>query len=175
PLAGPRAAPPPPPDACEMSSRIRPVAATAIGADADASQALHADLLSPLVRGLLLPDLVARLLPADLGRLLPEGALRRAWDDHVRRPFGDVTDRSRFLERAIERAWHRRTGRELDEQAFRAVWQGPAGDVPALMLLTTDVTTGRRVAVSHLAMPRPLPPATPPGTPPAPPLPMPRA
>ncbi len=67
----PGRAPPPPPDACEMSSRIRPVAATAIGADADTSQALHADLLSPLIRrAVLLPT----WSPAAAGRsrrLLP--------------------------------------------------------------------------------------------------------
>lgn len=169
PRRGPARAAPPPADSCELPRGDGSIPVRAVGADADAPQALRADLLSPLVRGLLLPDVIARLLPADLGRILPGAALRRGWDDYVRLPFSDITDRSRFLERAIDRAWERRTGRDIDSLPFRSVWPGPEGDVPALMLLTTDVTTGRRVAVSHLAMPPPPAPAAPPGRPPAPP------
>lgn len=175
PRIGPARAAPPPVELCEAPGAGSSSAFKSVGANADAPQALHADLLSPLVRGLLLPDLLARLVPADLGRALPDGALRRGWDDYIRQPFSDVTDRTRFLERAIDRAWERRTGRDLDGLPFRSVWPGPEGDVPALMLLTTDVATGRRVAVSHLAMPPPSAPATPPGAPPAPPPAPPRA
>jgi hypothetical protein len=112
-------------------------------ADSPMLRALRADLLSPLVFGLLVPDLLARFLP---------GAILPAW-------WAEITDRARFLERALDRAWRGASGFGLEERGFQGAWRGPAGDLPALMLLTTDVATGRRVAVSHLAMPggRPLP------------------
>jgi hypothetical protein len=144
--------PEPEPLGCEVASIGGP-RTIAFGANAEATLALDADLLSPLVRGTLIPDLAARLFPADLMRPLPEGVLRRAWDDWIRRPFTDLTDRSRFLERALDRAWRGQTGRSLESLSFRSVWHGPWGEVPALMLLATDVATGRRLAVSHLAMP----------------------
>src|SRR5262249_48861293 len=43
---------------------------------------------------------------------------------------------------------------KLVDRAFGDLWAGPSGNVPALMLLTTDVASGRRVAVSHLAIPK---------------------
>lgn len=123
------------------------------GAATDAARVLEADLLSPLVRGTLVADLLARLIPWDWPYIFGDGALRRGWNWAVREPFTDITDRSRYLERAVDRAWHGRTGRALEQLSFEGVWEGTRGDVPALMLLTTDVATGRRVAVSHVTMP----------------------
>ena len=108
-----------------------------------ALDALSWDFLSPLLRGALIYDLLARLMPTDL--LVP---------DVIRRSFINATDRARYLERAVERAWHAETGRELGEYTFQSLWHGPLGNVPALMLLTTNVETGHRMAVSHLAIPR---------------------
>lgn len=120
-----------------------------------ATQALRADLLAPLARGALVFDVAAQLLPTDLGRVLPFAALRDAWDSAIRAPLTEATDRARYLERALDRAWWRQTGESLDRLPFQALWPGPGGDIPALLLLTTDVASGRRVAVSHLAMPGP--------------------
>jgi hypothetical protein len=100
-------------------------------------RALQIDLLSPLVHGLLLPDMLARFVP---GVVLPSG-----WDD--------LTDRTRYLESALDRSWRAQSGSGLDDLWFREAWPGPTGNVPALALLTTDVTSGRRVAIAHLAMP----------------------
>ncbi|HEY4253886.1 MAG TPA: hypothetical protein VGM87_21945 [Roseomonas sp.] len=123
------------------------------GATTDPARVLEADLLSPLVRGTLISDLLARLLPWDLPYVFGDGWFRRGWNWLVREPITDVTDRSRYLERAVDRAWRDQTGRRLEQLSFGGVWQGTRGDVPALMLLTTDVATGRRVAVSHVTMP----------------------
>jgi len=125
------------------------------GLPGPATQALRADLLAPLVRGATVFDVAAQLLPTDLGRVLPFAAWRDAWDTAIRGPLTEATDRARYLERALDRAWWRQTGESLDRLPFQALWPGPGGDIPALLLLTTDVASGRRVAVSHLAMPGP--------------------
>lgn len=148
--AGAQATPPAPGPGCEPPGAAP---AEARGAATDAARTLEADLLSPLVRGTLVSDLLARLIPWDWPYIFGDGALRRSWNWAVREPLTDITDRSRYLERAVDRAWHRRTGRALEQLSFEGVWEGTRGDVPALMLLTTDVATGRRVAVSHVTMP----------------------
>ena len=114
--------------------------------NSEVTRALSWDFLTPLLRGALIPDLLARLVPTDV-----------LWPDWLRRGFIYATDRARYLERALERAWRAETGRELDDMSFRSAWREAQGDVPALMLLTTSVETGRRMAVSHLAMPPGLP------------------
>jgi predicted acylesterase/phospholipase RssA len=113
------------------------------GATAEATRALSWDFLSPLLRGAMIPDLLARIIPSNL--IVP---------DWVRQGFIYSTDRARYLERALDRAWRAETGRGLGDLAFQRAWRGPQGDLPALMLLTTNVETGRRMAVSHLTMPR---------------------
>ncbi|MBR0647713.1 hypothetical protein [Plastoroseomonas hellenica] len=148
--ASAQAAPPAPGPGCEPPGAAP---AEARGAAADAARVLEADLLSPLVRGTLVSDLLARLIPWDWPYIFGDGWLRRSWNWAVREPFTDITDRSRYLERAVDRAWRDRTGRALEQLSFEGVWEGTRGDVPALMLLTTDVATGRRVAVSHVTMP----------------------
>jgi hypothetical protein len=109
------------------------------------------DLLRPLLFGMLFAD-----VPSQFTAL---GSPR----------FSHFTDRARYLESAIASAWQRHVGNlswrdrvksrfssnsnELDELPFRALWDDPSGNIPALMLLATDVNSGRRVAASHLLMP----------------------
>lgn len=111
------------------------------------------DLLRPLLLGTLFVDLPSQIVP--LG-VLPSY-------------FAQATDRARYLESSISSAFHRYahnstyldllkarwlpTALELDSIRFRSMWDGPSGGVPALMLLATDVNSGRRVAVSHVLMP----------------------
>ena len=97
-----------------------------------ASRALHADLLSPLLFGLLYADFLQWFVPVPI-------------------PF---LDRARFLERALDQAWaEAASGAELGERSFYSVWRDVGGAVPALMLNTTNVETGRRMVVSHLSFP----------------------
>ncbi len=130
PTIGPR-----PPLACGNGRRKH------AGLDSKVVRALSTDFLSPLIRGAMISDLLAQLVPTDF--LEP---------DTIRRGFIYATDRARYLERALERAWQAETGRELG--TFQSVWPGPKGEAPALMFLTTNVETGQRMAVSHLTMPR---------------------
>ena len=109
----------------------------------EATRALETDLLSPLMRGALIPDLLASLIPSVW--IFPDG---------VRQPFTYATDRARYLERALDRAWQKETGRELEDRLFQSTWPGTQGEIPALMLLTTSVEPGCRIAVNDLAMPR---------------------
>ena len=88
--------------------------------------------------------MLARFVPTDVLYLLP---------DPFRQAFISWTDRARYLERALARAWQAETGREIGDMKFQRVWHGPQGDVPALMLLTTHVETGRRMAVSYFRLP----------------------
>ncbi|MBR0669144.1 hypothetical protein GXW71_32640 [Roseomonas hellenica] len=126
--ASAQAAPPAPGPGCEPPGAAP---AEARGAAADAARVLEADLLSPLVRGTLVSDLLARLIPWDWPYIFGGGWLRRSWNWAVREPFTDITDRSRYLERAVDRAWRDRTGRTLDQLSFEGVWEGTRGDVPA--------------------------------------------
>ena len=108
------------------------LSADPLGADAAVLQttdALRADLLSPLLTGMLFLDLPARFVPFPI-----------YW-----------FDRAKFLEDALSRAWVQETGNPpLNDVPFYDVWQGAAGAVPALMLNTTNVGTGHRMVVSHL-------------------------
>jgi hypothetical protein len=115
-------------------------------------QAASDDLLRPLLFGTLFADLPSQVSP--FGRLPP---------------FPQLTDRAQYLERGLSATYQRYThglswwglllarfnpnGSELDQLPFQALWQGPEGNIPALMLLATDVDSGRRVAASHLRMP----------------------
>lgn len=132
---------------------------------ADESVAVAAaglDLLGPALRGFLLKDLPYQLLPNSL------------WRTQGQAPQGEVSrtggDRSQYMEEAIGRFF---LGREKssvenfllvsgfmrqDERhkavrpenyLFSAAWDGPTGNRPGLILLATDVATGRRVAASH--------------------------
>jgi hypothetical protein len=114
------------------------------------------DLLRPLLIGMLFADLPGQFTPFS----------------RISSGFSQATDRARYLEAGISSAsqrythnsswtdllWSRlsTTDRGLDEIPFRSIWGGPAGEIPALMLLATDVSSGRRVAASHVLMP-PLP------------------
>jgi hypothetical protein len=131
-----------------MEDNIGPVsAATKVASD---------DLLRPLLLGTLFVDLPSQIAPL---RVLPSYVTQ-------------ATDRARYLESGISSAFQRYahnstyfdllkarwlpTTLELDSIRFRSMWAGPSGSVPALMLLATEVNSGRRVAVSHVLMP-PLP------------------
>ena len=97
--------------------------------------ALHEDFLSPVIRALLPGDLIAHL-----------------W------PFTDLSgwDRAGSLEKAFSNAFIReKIGTSLHEIPFQAIYPDQKHNVPALMLMTTDVATGHRMAVSHVTMPDP--------------------
>jgi hypothetical protein len=128
----------------------------------DAVDAAGIDLLGPALRGFLLKDLPFLLWPNSLW--LTQG---KASPDKVIRTGGD---RSQYMEEAIGRIFLRQakptwesvllfSGVMLEDERhkavrpqdrlFSSVWDGPNGNMPGLILLTTDVATGRRVAASH--------------------------
>lgn len=123
--------------------------------------AMGSDLLGPTLRGSLFVDLPMRLWPGSLWRTGGDAA-----PNALQRPFGD---RTTFLERRLGLAWAEQQGLTLYERAifggfleprvrptwlhdrsFRDAWPGPAGNTPALILLATDVASGRRIGISHL-------------------------
>src|SRR5262249_15113277 len=73
-----------------------------------------------------------------------------------------MTDRTQYLERRLDHEWvDAKNGArnkndagqgDLRDRSFAEAWPGSNGDVPTLTLLTTDVTSGRRVAASHLRL-----------------------
>jgi hypothetical protein len=92
-----------------------------------AQAVLSQDFLAPPVAALLFPDLMQRFLP-----------------------FG-FPDRAQALEQSWERAWLR-AGLADDvwaERGFRALWPGDRF-VPALLLNSTHVESGKRVIASNL-------------------------
>jgi hypothetical protein len=109
--------------------------------DTTATKAAGFDLMRPALRGLLFGDIPARFLPA-------------SWAPAF---FASWSDPAQYLEVGVDRAWReydeskKRDSHKLADVGFGKLWEGPSGDVPALVLLTTDVASGRRVAVSHLA------------------------
>jgi hypothetical protein len=109
-----------------------------------ATNAAGVDFLSPVLRGFLFGDIPVKVWPSSLlfGETL-------AW----------LTDPAQYLERSIDRAWRKfdksneRNQHSLSNTGFGKFWTGGSSAAPALVLLTTDVTSGRRVAVSHLRIP----------------------
>jgi hypothetical protein len=92
---------------------------------------LGADLLSPTLASLFGYDFIARFLPGSWLGL-------------------EIWDRGAALEDAIDGAWRSHGQASLRGMCFGDAWAGPGGDLPALILLGTDVSTGQRVAASHL-------------------------
>jgi len=92
---------------------------------ASAHGVLARDFLSPVLSFALFPDLVQRFLPVPV------------------RGF----DRARALERAFEEGMRRATGGSEMAEGFDALWT-PAGPCPALVLNTTMVETGERIAIA---------------------------
>jgi len=104
-----------------------------------ATRAASDDLLRPLLLGMLFADLPSQVTP--FGGLFPQ--------------IAHGTDRARYLESGVSFAFQRYTHDstyfdlfkarwlpttfELDSIRFRSMWDGPSGNVPALMLLATDV------------------------------------
>jgi hypothetical protein len=96
-----------------------------------ARAALGSDFLSPAISSLFGLDFLARFLPGYVVDL-------SGWD------------RGAALEDAIDMAWQNYGQPSLRNVCFGAAWSGPQGDLPALILLSTDVRSGQRVAASHL-------------------------
>lgn len=99
------------------------------GLESDVDEIFGADLLSPLVASTLFKDGPQRFLPWSIPSF----------------------DRARALEDGVKAAWVRR-GYEKDglDQSVVDAWSH-AGDVPALVLNNTKVSTGQRVATSPFA------------------------
>jgi hypothetical protein len=112
--------------------------------DTTATKAAGSDLLRPAVRGLLFGDIPARFIPSSM---LP---ITTSF-------FSSWSDPAQYLETGLDRAWREhdkskdRNQHRLSDRGFGELWAGASGDVPALLLLTTDVASGRRVAISHLS------------------------
>lgn len=127
----------PPPDGTEPhggAASETAVPAPPLASRAKSVEALQADLLSPLLRGLFM-ELPTRALPT----------FATTWFD---------LDRTRRLEGAFEASWQRTTGKRIDNLYVQDLRVASADrNVPNLLLLTTSVDTGHRMAVGHLAMP----------------------
>jgi hypothetical protein len=116
------------------------------------------DLLGPVLRGLSV-DLLMRFWPGSWWRT--DGA--EAPNELYRPWVTSLGDRTQYMEASLARAWDKpgfadrllRTT-ELQNRLFSTAWPGPLGDTPALILLTTDVGSGRRVAISHLLLRPPI-------------------
>jgi hypothetical protein len=113
------------------------------GPETSVTGAAGVDFLRPVLRGLLFGDIPARIMPSSL--FLGATPFFAWWSDPAQ-----------YLEIGIDRAWrefdksNERNQHSLSNTGFRELWTGASSAAPALMLLTTDVTSGRRVAVSHL-------------------------
>ena len=98
---------------------------------------LSENFLSGLAYSALFTDLPATLLPC-VGAFCP----------------GRKLDRALALETAFDSAWRKSVPSEPDAALFQrsaAAWQ-PGGNVPALLLNTTEVETGKRVVISPFTL-----------------------
>ena len=127
---------------------------TPLGPNTQATRTAGIDMLRPMVRGMLLADLPMHLLPvsgvADVAGLFSTAAWK-----FVMALTAEISDRTAYLEHGIDLGWRENaeTGtrpERLEQTPFSSLWAGPESGIPALVLLTTDVETGRRVAASHL-------------------------
>jgi hypothetical protein len=101
------------------------------------------DILSPLLRGFLTLDLPIGVLPTSLWQTRGAGQKNGLYNLNV------AFDRAQYIETRLNHAWET-PGDVIAGRGFAEAWPGPKGDVPALVLLATDVASGRRVAISHL-------------------------
>jgi hypothetical protein len=92
---------------------------------------LHQDLLSPTIRSMVGVDFWSRWVP---------------------RPIVDLSsyDRARALESAWTDSWKKATGRDISSLYFKSLRPEEGNIQPALVLITTDVKFGDRLAVSHV-------------------------
>jgi hypothetical protein len=92
---------------------------------------LHQDLLSPTIRSLVGVDFWSRWIP---------------------KPIFDLSnyDRARALESAWTDSWKTVTGRDISSLYFKSLRPEGGNIQPALVLLTTDVRLGDRLALSHV-------------------------
>ena len=109
------------------------------------------DVLDASLRGLLLGDLVFHLWPGSAWRSNGHDGKYKLANS----PFDLMRDRGQNIERALSDAWQHAGGGSnlLGEQSFSSYSPFPfeqGGNRPALVLLTTDVASGHRIAFSHL-------------------------
>lgn len=94
----------------------------------DAAQIRHLitkKYLAPLFAGMLFPDFAQRFIPFPI----------------------PAFDRARFLEKAFEASWNPDDGINPLAKSYLQHWD-PAGDSPALLFNTTEVSSGRRRLIS---------------------------
>lgn len=89
---------------------------------------LSADFLAPTVAYMLYPDLLQRFLFFKIPRF----------------------DRARALECSWEKSWSDNIGNNCFSKGFHTLWQGYENRLPALLLNSTHVESGKRVLVSNL-------------------------
>jgi hypothetical protein len=120
------------PDEAVNCPNVERVDATAGPFQQCADGALSNNFLAPVLAKLLAPDFFQWFVPVAV------------------RPF----DRATALEDAWAEGYLRATQSRRLYEPFQAVWPGPRGSVPALLLNTSHVETGRRVLHSHLRFSR---------------------
>ena len=116
-----------------------------------AAKVAGTDLLGPSLRSLLLSDLLLRLWPGSFWRSNGKDGIYKVENS----PLGWVRDRAQHIERTLSDAWPLGLGGSdpLGERLFSRFSPFPperGGNRPALVLLTTDVASGRRIAFSHV-------------------------
>ena len=109
------------------------------------------DFLDPSLRALLLSDLALRLWPGSAWRSNGHDGQYQVANS----PLDLMRDRGQNIERTLSDAWQHAGGgsNPLGEQSFNNYSPFPlekGGNRPALILLTTDVASGHRIAFSHL-------------------------
>ena len=92
--------------------------------------ALHRDFLASPLAAMLVPDLARNILPVDA----PD-------------------DRAAALEKSFEASWYWVSKRKTFSNDFADLWDGAAAlQVPALLLNSTDATSGKRMVLSNVRL-----------------------
>jgi hypothetical protein len=132
-------------ETCDLASFVAPPASAAV-------TTAGTDVLRPLLRGALFVDLPMRLIPVGFVDQVFRSFGWNATADALSK-IGWGTDRARYLERGVEVAWNEAGGtKPLRGRSFAASGPATRPDLPYLILLATDVSSGRRVAMSQLSL-----------------------
>jgi hypothetical protein len=133
------------PDPAELPRQRDPTASKFNIVDFVDDEVLSSDLLSPLIGAMAFPDFVQRFIPRsipafDRARALEYG-LQDAWDAAARE---QVAENDRFSAAIRARV---SAHQDLLKSAYVSHWHA-SGSVPALLINTTEVATGRRQVFS---------------------------
>ena len=138
----------PPSNVCEPHTDVAPAKSVAV-------DAAGADLLRPLLRGALFFDIPMRFVPTS-------GLASLAWQfnqtaaEALLSISAWATDRASYLERGMEAAW-RRAGGKGDGLVATNTLGAYSPEQPALVMLTTNVNSGRRVILGDITLATTIP------------------